>query len=341
MNHTQQLRQFEFGNHTDTGLARQRNEDYHGYFNTPNGHVFVVADGMGGHNAGHIASRLAVDTIREVLNEHFFERVPDALEAAIQEANARIYLAAAHSPEQSGMGTTVVMVIIRDERLWYAHVGDSRLYLLKNSHLQQLTRDHSVVQGFVDQGLLAASEMEHHPRKHELTRALGVLPQTEVAVSPDPLRPDPEDLFLLCTDGLNGYATEPDIQTVLERRELDIVRRAILLTELANKGGGGDNITVQIIRFVDIAQLAVATPLVPELHSEAATRRQPILKRSLLLLAVLVVLTVIVYLVMEKPWQEPAVPTTPVADTTAQPTTPAPQPADSAVTDTHNAALTR
>lgn len=248
---TRKLKNFEFGNATDVGRVREQNEDYLGYFECINGHVFVVCDGMGGHVGGATASRLAVDAVREFLENHYFDLPSDALKSAIESANEAVYLKAAENPQLSGMGTTIVMAIVRDDKIWYAHVGDSRIYFQSGGSLVKLTRDHSFVQTLVDQGLLKEEEMESHPRRNEILQALGVRLDVEITVCQSPARPSNGDILLLCTDGLNSMITDAITEAVLNE-EISVQHKAMKLMQLANDAGGYDNITVQLVHFYNV-----------------------------------------------------------------------------------------
>jgi protein phosphatase len=239
---------FQFGNHTDIGKVRSENEDYLGYFETLNGHLFVVCDGMGGHVGGAKASQLAVESIRTFFEHGTYEHPQEALRQSVLYANQEILTFATQNPDLRGMGTTCVVVLVRENELNYAHVGDSRLYLLSNNRLIRLTKDHSVVQEMVSQGMIKEEEAENHPRKNELTRALGTQYNVQVEVCERPLYPSNNDIFLLCTDGLNGMINDAVIKQVLTEN-VTLQHKAIKLVQLANDAGGFDNITVQLIQF--------------------------------------------------------------------------------------------
>jgi serine/threonine protein phosphatase PrpC/LysM repeat protein len=248
---TRKLKNFEFGNATDVGRVREQNEDYLGYFECINGHIFVVCDGMGGHVGGATASRLAVEAAREFLENHYYDLPQDALKDAIEYANEAVYIKAAENPQLQGMGTTIVMVIVRDDKAYYAHVGDSRLYLHSGGKLIKLTRDHSFVQTLVDQGLLKEEEMESHPRRNEILRALGVRNDIEITICKSPAKPTNGDILLLCTDGLNSMITDTVTESVLNE-DISIQHKALKLMQLANDAGGYDNITVQLVHFYNV-----------------------------------------------------------------------------------------
>lgn len=239
---------FEFGNHTDIGQVRAANEDYMGYFNTVNGHVFVVCDGMGGHVGGATAAQIGVESVRKFFEYKAYENLPEALRQSILYANQQIIAHAQQNPQLRGMGTTIVLLVVKEGQVWYAHVGDSRIYLQSKGKLIRLTKDHSMVQGMVDQGLISEAEAESHPQKNQLSRALGAISTIEVDVSAAPINPAAGDIFMLCTDGLNGMLLDPIIQQTLEEN-LSAQHKAMKLISLANEAGGFDNITVQLIHF--------------------------------------------------------------------------------------------
>jgi serine/threonine protein phosphatase PrpC/LysM repeat protein len=252
MSKTKPLRNFEFGNATDTGLIRNQNEDYLGYFECINGHVFLVCDGMGGHVGGSTASRLAVDSVRSYLENHYFDMPEDALRSAIEFANGNIYRKAVANPELMGMGTTIAMSVVKDDKIWFAHAGDSRIYLFSQNNLYRLTRDHSYVQGLVDAGQITDEEAETHPRKNEITRALGIMPEIDIEISSAPVIPANGDIFMMCSDGLNSMLSAEVISGVLSE-DISVQHKAIKLVQLANEAGGTDNITLQLIWFFNVA----------------------------------------------------------------------------------------
>lgn len=239
---------FEIGNASDVGLVRKVNEDYYGTTETLNGVIVLVCDGMGGHAGGETASRLAVESIVECLNAVKYPDPRQALGEALGHANQVILGYAREHPELRGMGTTCVALLIGSDSVCYAHVGDSRLYIFTGKQLQQLTKDHSFVQGMVDAGALTPKEAENHPRKNEITNALGLERMQPPTVCREPYEPGKGDLLLLCTDGLTGMVSDKRISGVL-RRGKDLYTMSRELVALANEAGGKDNITVQIVRF--------------------------------------------------------------------------------------------
>jgi serine/threonine protein phosphatase PrpC len=238
--------EINFGNQSDVGKKRKVNEDYYGYYKTVNGHLFLVCDGMGGHVGGEKASRIAVDAIRHYLTEKTGTDVPQLLSEGIKYANAAILDYARTHPELKGMGSTCVALLIKDGRYYVAHVGDSRAYICSGGILRRLTKDHSFVQGLIDIGALSEQDAEKHPRKNEITNALGLesmKPPTIAELSPTPGK---DDIFLLCSDGLTGMIDDRTIYNVLVDSS-SLQKKAEKLVELANEAGGIDNITVQIV----------------------------------------------------------------------------------------------
>ena len=178
-----------FTSHTDIGLKRQANEDNYGTQSTVNGEVFIVCDGMGGHVGGATASKIAVESIASYLNTEYYENIFIALGKAVEFANAQVFGEAQSNPELKGMGTTCTVLIVREHKVYIAHVGDSRIYIQNDGKLKRLTKDHSFVQGLVDKGIIRDSEAEEHPRKNELLQALGVRPEVEVTVAQEAIEP--------------------------------------------------------------------------------------------------------------------------------------------------------
>ncbi|MCU0448057.1 MAG: Stp1/IreP family PP2C-type Ser/Thr phosphatase [Microscillaceae bacterium] len=247
---------FRFGNHTDIGRIRKQNEDYMGYFENQNGIFFVVCDGMGGHVGGAVASQTAVQSIRDYFEREHYDVPSEAIYQAIQYANQQIFQKAQYNLDLRGMGTTCVLVMLRGGKLYYGHVGDSRLYLHNFGKSRRLTRDHSVVQALIDQGVLSEDDAENHPRRNELLRALGTQSFVDVEVSQEPIIPKRDDIFMLCSDGLNSLVSDAGIEEVLNTR-LDPQQKAMRLVETANALGGYDNITVQVIEFTSDSKTTV------------------------------------------------------------------------------------
>lgn len=236
-----------FGNKSDFGKVRERNEDYMEAFKCGFGDVFVVCDGMGGHVGGEIASRLAAATIKNyfLANPTGLTSTRDIIHEAIKESNKTVFQKSVEDPSLKGMGTTIVVLVVNEGIAYYGHVGDSRLYIIRGNNIYQLTRDHSFVQGLVDQGLLSFQEAENHPRKNEITRALGIGEVVVPDVTDRGLILYQGDKFILCTDGLSGMVNESEILSVA--KQMTPFEACERLVNLANMAGGTDNITVQII----------------------------------------------------------------------------------------------
>ena len=245
------MKNFHFGSHTDIGHVRKQNEDAMGYYETSNGYVFVVCDGMGGAAGGATAARMAVNSIKVFFQHQYYPSPQEAIQQSIQYANQQIFQAAQNAPGMQGMGTTCVLVLVRNDQLFYGHVGDSRLYHLSQEKISRVTKDHSFVQALVDQGVITDDEAETHPRRNELLRALGTQPIVEIDVASSPIIPDRNDIFLLCTDGLNGLVHDKNIESTLNS-PIDVEHKAIKLVQMANNLGGYDNTTVQLIEFYNV-----------------------------------------------------------------------------------------
>jgi PPM family protein phosphatase len=261
---------------TDPGRVRRRNEDAF-VLDPP---LFAVADGMGGAQAGEVASRLAAAAFREYHEAD--ELAPDErLQAIIQEANRRIYERARADSDVSGMGTTVTAALLTGGGLTVGHVGDSRAYRIRNGELEQLTEDHSLVGDLMRSGRLTPEEADAHPQRSVITRALGTDP--EVSVDTITVEAEPGDLFLLCSDGLTTMVADEDILGILSAAPtLDDAARE--LVRAANTGGGEDNVTVVLFRVEgDEAEQTLAAPAVegngqgdPDELEDTLTNLQPV-----------------------------------------------------------------
>lgn len=227
---------------THRGRLRPHNED--SLLVDPRRGLFAVADGMGGHAAGEVASRLAIEATDDVLGQarETGTDLADILKRAVEEANGRIADHTTKNPEFQGMGTTLVAGVAVEDILWIAHVGDSRAYLIRDGALSQLTTDHSFVNELVRLGMLSREEAARDPRRNVVTRALG----SGVSVAPDiiPQKIRPDDLLLFCSDGLNTMLTDQAILDVVLANDGDPERCCEALIEEANEAGGEDNITV-------------------------------------------------------------------------------------------------
>ena len=244
---------WEYAGRSDVGKVRQGNED--ALFANEERGVFIVADGMGGHVAGEVASQIVTETVGPGVSVAVEEGLTGTELAArvldlIEEANRAILERADNEPEKRGMGTTLtLMALIPEEGYLFDQVGDSRGYLLRNGTLSQVTRDHTVVQQQVDRGALTPEQARDHPLSHILTRALG----TEINVEADTYGDsvEPGDMFLLCSDGLSGMLPDEDIQKIMSSETDDIQDIADRLIDEANEAGGMDNITAVVVRVTE------------------------------------------------------------------------------------------
>lgn len=242
---------------THVGRQRQHNED--SFLVKDDAGLYLVADGMGGHAAGEIASRIAAESVAEFIEHTVSEdgtwpyaydetttRATNRLTAALKVANTRVLEAMRKDSRLRGMGTTVVACLVDGEQASVAHVGDSRAYLIRDGELSRITDDHSWVFEQVQAGMISADEAERHPLRNVITRALGgaltVVPDaSEISLKPG-------DTFLLCSDGLTGMVPEDDILRIVLENEASLEKACECLIERANERGGYDNITTVLVR---------------------------------------------------------------------------------------------
>ncbi|MFA4884346.1 MAG: Stp1/IreP family PP2C-type Ser/Thr phosphatase [Desulfotomaculaceae bacterium] len=231
---------------TDTGLVRALNED--SLCLSPETGFFAVADGMGGHRAGEVASRMALQILQRELDKRLSrgEKPEDALVDSIKGANTSIYEKSAQNPEWAGMGTTITACLKLENEVLIGQVGDSRAYLLRGNGITRLTEDHSLVQEMVKNGGITEEEAFVHPQRNVLTRALGTGPFLEVDLYR--VKVNPGDLLLLCTDGLTGYLRQDELfDTVSTAPDLDTAAGRLL--KKAIQSGGADNITIILVEL--------------------------------------------------------------------------------------------
>lgn len=243
----------EMASLTDVGCQRENNEDSFSYWEPQSeaefrqkGRLAVVADGMGGYEGGQEASRLAVETVQDVYNKEPASDPRGALLKGFRTAHERIRQYADQHPEFQGMGTTCTALALHNLLLYFAHIGDSRLYLVRSNTILRLTRDHSYVGKLVESGVLRSEEAERHPQRHILTAALGAGSEVEAEAPVSPLRLEAGDVLVLCTDGLWSLVRELEVLEVASR--LGATAACEELVRLARERGGPDNITVQILR---------------------------------------------------------------------------------------------
>jgi len=252
----------EVSSQSDVGCVRNNNEDSFGYWEPEDdrqflrkGRLAVVADGMGGYEGGQEASRLAVETLVAAYRDFRGDDPQAALVEGLQAAHEQIRQYSFAHPELQGMGTTcTAAAIVRGahdgaqyDALYYVHVGDTRLYLIRDRRITRVTRDHSYVGRLVEAGMISPEEAEHHPQRNILTAALGTNPDLimDSPGRPEPLRP--EDVLLICSDGLWGQVRDPEILNAVDNKSAEKACRELI--QLARERGGPDNITVEILRL--------------------------------------------------------------------------------------------
>ena len=245
----------ELASLTDVGCQRENNEDSYRYWEPQDdksfaalGRLVIVADGMGGEEGGQIASRTAVDVLAEFYAGSSEPDPQKRLLGALIEAHHRIQRQAREHPALSSMGTTGTAFALINAGLYFVHVGDSRLYLLREGKLRTLTRDHTLIARLLDSGLIRTEEAENHPQKHVLTSALGVPGDIEIDSPPQPVPILSGDVLLICTDGLWGQMSRIEIERVLIAESPTKACR--ILVDLARDRGGPDNITLAIMHIV-------------------------------------------------------------------------------------------
>jgi len=262
---------------SDTGRMRDHNEDYLGYRQPkdPTAHIeadwlYAVADGIGGAQAGEVASKLAVQTLLNAYYQSTQETPAGRLREAFAEANCAVYDQAKGQQEPNRMGTTLVAAAIRGQELTVANVGDSRAYLIHNDQINQISRDHSVVARLVAEGIITPEQAEIHPRRHVISRSIGGQPQIETDIFTETFLPG--DCLLLCSDGLTEHVSDAEILAVMQSQDPEAgVQR---LVDLANQSGGSDNITVLTVHALRgrKSQMLATKPL-PETKKRGVSRR--------------------------------------------------------------------
>ncbi|MBI3935337.1 MAG: Stp1/IreP family PP2C-type Ser/Thr phosphatase [Betaproteobacteria bacterium] len=249
----------ELATATDPGMVRSHNED--SIAADARLGLAVLADGMGGYNAGEVASGIAVALITEEMKKALEARAPHEVggadgaprgEALIREhaarANAAIYQAAQSQPQYSGMGTTLVVTLFYDNRVSVGHIGDSRLYRLRGDSFEQVTRDHSLLQEQIDSGMITKEQAKHSANKNLVTRAVGIDPEVEAEVHTYEV--EPGDVYLMCSDGLNDMVDDEDIHLTLSSLRANLPLAAAQLVQQANDNGGRDNVSVILVKVV-------------------------------------------------------------------------------------------
>lgn len=244
---------------TDPGMIRGHNED--AVFANPNQGFVILADGMGGYNAGEVASGMATMLLSNELETAFAAKPPYEIDRVSGQSLARryildkmamtnsaIYKTAESQPQYAGMGTTLVMAVFYDNQVTVAHIGDSRLYRLRGETFSAITRDHSLLQEQIDSGMISAEEAKFSQNKNLVTRALGVDPEVETEIHDYPVLPG--DIYLLCSDGLNDMVEDEEIQLTLQMLSANLELAATQLIEMANDNGGRDNVSVILVKIL-------------------------------------------------------------------------------------------
>lgn len=235
----------DIGNSSDVGKVREVNEDYFGSFTGSYGTLLIVCDGMGGYKGGETASQLAVETVHnhfDGLPEKF--NVAAEINKALQSANNSITKSASEDSELSEMGSTIVLILIKDGIVNYTNLGDSRIYRIRGEKIEQLTRDHSLVQKMIDSNIISEDEAINHPKKNVITKALGTDKDAEPELY-EPFNIQENDKLILCSDGLTTHVNSNEILNIVSTDSpQDAANRLVLL---ANERGGTDNITVQVL----------------------------------------------------------------------------------------------
>lgn len=235
---------------TDTGLVRENNQDSYTVFEIDGAVVAIVCDGMGGAAEGALASNRAVRAVKEYIVERFYNGMSDIsikslLISAIENANRDVHTLSLTDEKYDGMGTTAVVAIVLNENVYVAHAGDSRAYIKYGANLQQITKDHSVIQQMIEKGEISPEEAVNHPDKHIITRALGVDNEIRVDFCQEDFYDD--SILILCSDGLTNYVKPDDIINLTD--DGCYYEFADRLVNLANSNGGGDNITVVAVGY--------------------------------------------------------------------------------------------
>lgn len=235
---------------SDIGLVRKNNEDFYGVSNTINGIVCVVCDGIGGNKGGEIASKIAVDTISSFFENSKQKDIRTSIEESLIIANQNIINRSKEDLQYDKMGTTSCILVLKENKAWYAHIGDSRIYLFskRKKTLTQITKDHSLTQSLLDEGIIKEEDALNHSSKHLIIKALGIKDNVVPDICKNPIIPSKGDIFLLCTDGLHGEISDKEIESILSKT-INIEQKSEILLKAALNSGGHDNITFQLVKI--------------------------------------------------------------------------------------------
>jgi protein phosphatase len=249
----------EIASHTDPGMVRSHNED--SVASIAEKGLVVLADGMGGYNAGEVASGMATTVLttelRQLLERHAPHEVDSRsgkkaaqkmLQEQVAKANTSIYQASKSQPQYAGMGTTLVVALFYDNKMMVAHIGDSRVYRMRGDEFGQVTKDHSLLQEQIDAGVLTKEQAKYSSNKNLVTRALGIDPEVEPEIREYDTQPG--DIYLLCSDGLSDMVSDEDIGMALQALGANLELAAQQLVQMANDNGGRDNISVILIKIL-------------------------------------------------------------------------------------------
>ena len=254
------MSQITIGAASDVGMKRKENQDYHAYFPPEEGYLnqkgtlIVLADGMGGHAGGATASRTAVEVLMQEYYKDISDQIPDSLKSAFFKANETVIAKSQSDPECEGMGSTLTAVVLKKNRMYHAHVGDSRGYLIDDNRIVQFTEDHSYVASLIRAGAITPEEAETHPNSNLITQAIGIKSDLKIDAPKKHTSLEAGQYILLCCDGLWGQVKEEEIlKAVHEYKEPDDICRR--LVDLANENGGPDNISVIVARIDKVEKI--------------------------------------------------------------------------------------
>ena len=252
---------FEYAGLTDVGMKRTHNED--NLQLVPDSNLFIVADGMGGHASGEVASQIAVETVSQFFQDALADRemtwpykedknlgfLANLFVSSVRYANLRVFQKSCEDSSYKGMGTTFVGIAFEGDQHFVAHVGDSRCYRVRQNRLQQITEDHSLLNDYKKMAKLTPEEEKNFPHKNIIVRALGMKDSVLVDLGVDSILPG--DIYVLCSDGLNGEVEDDDILRIILEHEHDVEAVCAQLIEVANANGGKDNVTVVVVKVKD------------------------------------------------------------------------------------------
>ncbi len=273
MTKTQELKNFSYFGSSHIGNVREENEDSYAHFETVNGTVFILCDGMGGIKGGKEAAEITIKQIEKYITEDWEDNPQKLLQNSIEFANKKVCNFFRKKGTPLKPGTTIVIVLIRDNKVYYAHVGDSRIYYQTGKKIFKLTKDHSYVMNLVDQKIITEEEAGEHVRRNEITKAIGIRETAEPTICNEAISPTDDDFILLCSDGLTNELSNKEILEVLLNNKKTDEKVDVLIND-AIENGGNDNITVQLIRFYNTGK--EANPDFIKKHTKARSRIKPI-----------------------------------------------------------------